>query len=258
MSKSGIGKLFENFYSKLFEADTTAKRLFEGTGMKAQGRALVNMIGIVVKSLDNWSVFSSIVLKLAGRHQIYGVKQKSYDIFAEILSDTIAQLCDDMPDTNVSHVQTLWKKVICTLSDLIVQAYPIASLPFSIVSSRKLLSNGSWKKSAVQLGLDTINIFRTEETNKLRSSLPLSSVAEYHCVEDQSNVSAPYGVKICYGSDFEEATFSFATKAQSLQFFEEFQWRAMAAHRLAKYEMAEGSGEGEKKSVKLRFLNFRK
>eukprot|EP01126_Amoeba_proteus_P041359 TRINITY_DN4445_c0_g1_i32.p1 TRINITY_DN4445_c0_g1~~TRINITY_DN4445_c0_g1_i32.p1 ORF type:complete len:595 (+),score=95.69 TRINITY_DN4445_c0_g1_i32:82-1866(+) len=141
MSKSGIGKLFENFYSKLFEADTTAKRLFEGTGMKAQGRALVNMIGIVVKSLDNWSVFSSIVLKLAGRHQIYGVKQKSYDIFAEILSDTIAQLCDDMPDTNVSHVQTLWKKVICTLSDLIVQAYPIASLPFSIVSSRKLLVN---------------------------------------------------------------------------------------------------------------------
>lgn len=61
-----------DFYAKLFEINPAGKRLFESTGLKAQGRALVSMIGMVVRCLDDFSTFSSHIRELGGRHKIYG------------------------------------------------------------------------------------------------------------------------------------------------------------------------------------------
>eukprot|EP01126_Amoeba_proteus_P060390 TRINITY_DN7988_c0_g2_i1.p1 TRINITY_DN7988_c0_g2~~TRINITY_DN7988_c0_g2_i1.p1 ORF type:complete len:511 (-),score=108.89 TRINITY_DN7988_c0_g2_i1:1572-3104(-) len=64
LSKSGLGKLFEEFYAKFLHNDHVGKRLFEGVGIKVQGRALVTIVGLIVRSLDDWNAFTSQIRRL--------------------------------------------------------------------------------------------------------------------------------------------------------------------------------------------------
>lgn len=104
-----------DFYFRFFAADPTGKRLFENSGLKAQGRALVSMIGMIVRCLDDFSEFTIHIQRLGGRHNIYGVKQKDYSIFSKILSETIADLTVGSSELEPSDVQSAWCKVTRTL-----------------------------------------------------------------------------------------------------------------------------------------------
>lgn len=53
--------ILREFYRRFFEVNPSGRRLFESEGVKIQGRALVNMVTAIVKSLDNPD---SIIVKI--------------------------------------------------------------------------------------------------------------------------------------------------------------------------------------------------
>eukprot|EP01126_Amoeba_proteus_P060396 TRINITY_DN7988_c0_g3_i1.p1 TRINITY_DN7988_c0_g3~~TRINITY_DN7988_c0_g3_i1.p1 ORF type:complete len:284 (+),score=61.11 TRINITY_DN7988_c0_g3_i1:115-966(+) len=230
LSKSGLGKLFEEFYAKFLHDDHVGKRLFEGVGLKVQGRALVTIVGLIVRSLDDWSAFTSQIRRLGGKHQIMGIKQKNFDNFAQILSDCIAAICVGLPDHASNEIQSVWKKVVSCLGTFLVEAYPVSSVPCLFVPNRRILSSGSWKKTAVTLGLDTVYIYRDEEMQRLRTSIPILSIHEYEVVNNQ-DTPLPFGVKIFYGVSISEAIFTFHTQTASEEFYQELKWRCLIVHR---------------------------
>jgi len=117
MTKSGIGILFELFYAKFFEADPTGKRLFENSGLKTQGRALVQMIGMIVRALDDFAAFTLQIQRLGGRHNIYGVKAKDYQVFGDILSMTISDVSDGGEGLIKKEVKDAWSQSTCRDDD---------------------------------------------------------------------------------------------------------------------------------------------
>lgn len=62
------------------------------------------------------------------------------------------------------------------------------------------MTNGSWKKTAVGLGLDSVYIYRSEDPVKLRSSLPLKSVTDLEIIHEEEGMPHPYGVRAIYGA----------------------------------------------------------
>lgn len=102
------------------------------------------------------------------------------------------------------------------------QASLVSNKPSIAVVARRIMTNGSWKTTAVGLGyvflqlsrllvmpnsfltgnfrLDAIYIYRSEEATKLRSSLPLRSVTDLEVIEDDEGMPHKYGVRAVYGA----------------------------------------------------------
>lgn len=80
----------ELFYGKLFSLDPALKPLFKGD-MKAQGRKLMQMIGIAVNGLSNLASIVPAVQDLGRRHVRYGVKDAHYDTVGAALLWTLEQ-----------------------------------------------------------------------------------------------------------------------------------------------------------------------
>eukprot|EP01126_Amoeba_proteus_P047941 TRINITY_DN5512_c0_g1_i5.p2 TRINITY_DN5512_c0_g1~~TRINITY_DN5512_c0_g1_i5.p2 ORF type:complete len:343 (+),score=84.50 TRINITY_DN5512_c0_g1_i5:1592-2620(+) len=240
LTKSGIGKLFEDFYGRFFEADPTGKRLFESSGLKAQGRALVSMIGMIIRCLDDFSSFRVQIQQLGGRHKIYGVKEKDFGVFCEILSQTIAHLLEGT-DLDTDKVEKAWTAVISSLAQMMIAASLVANLPFTVQCNRRITALGTWKVTAVAIGLDAIHIYKSDELTKLRSSLPFKSITEIEIVTEQEGMSSPTGVSVTYGGESEKAIFSFNSREETEKWFAEVNWRVQATHRVYKYDEDEGS-----------------
>lgn len=93
------------FYRSFFKVNETGVRLFEGTALTAQGKALVRMISFLVITLDKPENFEKqllplgsqkkssfmILTVLGGRHTIYGVKPEDYYDFSHTLTVTLAR-----------------------------------------------------------------------------------------------------------------------------------------------------------------------
>ncbi len=79
----------EIFYAKLFEADPSLTALFKGD-MKAQGKKLMQMIGVAVAGLDRLGDIVPAVQALGKRHAGYGVQDAHYDTVAGALLGTLS------------------------------------------------------------------------------------------------------------------------------------------------------------------------
>eukprot|EP01126_Amoeba_proteus_P060394 TRINITY_DN7988_c0_g2_i4.p1 TRINITY_DN7988_c0_g2~~TRINITY_DN7988_c0_g2_i4.p1 ORF type:complete len:195 (-),score=42.82 TRINITY_DN7988_c0_g2_i4:350-934(-) len=193
-----------------------------------------------------------------------GIELNNFDNFAQILSDCITAICVGFSDYASNEIQSVWKKVVSCLGNFIVEAYPVSSVPCLFVSNRRILSSGSWKKTAVTLGLDAVYIYRDEEMQRLRTSIPILSIHEYEIVNNQAT-PLPFGVKIFYGVAMSEATFTFHTQTASEEFYHELKWRCLIVHRKSSCDdsgsefdsMSHKSAE-EKRSNKSRFGIVRK
>src|SRR5215510_3863080 len=78
------------FYARLFELDPDLESLFKGN-LTEQGRKLMQMLGLAVKSLDRMEQLLPVVRSLGTRHLIYGVREKDYDTVGQALLWTLRQ-----------------------------------------------------------------------------------------------------------------------------------------------------------------------
>ena len=95
------------FYGRLFDLDPSLEKLFRGD-MVEQGRKLMQMIGVAVKSLDRLEQVMPAVQTLGARHVSYGVRDEHYDTVGRALIWTLRKgLGDDFtPETEAAWAET--------------------------------------------------------------------------------------------------------------------------------------------------------
>ena len=111
-------KAAELFYGKLFELDPSLRGLFK-SDMAEQGKKLMTMITVAVRSLDHLETIVEDVRKLGIRHKGYGVKDEHYDTVATALLWTLEQALGDEFD---DILKTAWVKVYTILADAMKDA----------------------------------------------------------------------------------------------------------------------------------------
>ena len=102
----------ELFYARLFDLDPSLESLFKGD-IKEQGRKLMQMIGMAVKSLDRLDQILPAVRALGARHVGYGVRDGDYATVGKALLWTLQK---GLGDAFTPEVEDAWYKVYATLA----------------------------------------------------------------------------------------------------------------------------------------------
>lgn len=100
------------FYGKLFELDPSLRSMFK-SDMAEQGKKLMTMITVAVRSLNRLETIVEDVRKLGVRHKDYGVKDEHYDTVGAALLWTLGQALGESFD---EELKTAWTKVYTLLA----------------------------------------------------------------------------------------------------------------------------------------------
>ena len=100
------------FYARLFELDPDLELLFKGN-LTEQGRKLMQMLGLVVNSLDRLEQLLPAVRALGTRHVTYGVRDKDYDTVGQALLWTLRK---GLGEAFTPDVEAAWSNVYATLA----------------------------------------------------------------------------------------------------------------------------------------------
>lgn len=92
------------FYDRLFELDPALRPLFS-SDLTVQGRKLMNMLKLVVHSLDNIGGLVPFIAEMGDRHRGYGVKDTHYEVVGEALISTLEQ---SLHDNFTPHCRQSW------------------------------------------------------------------------------------------------------------------------------------------------------
>ncbi|MBL4882302.1 MAG: hemin receptor [Oleispira sp.] len=106
------------FYSKLFEIDPSLKPMFKGD-MAAQGKKLMQILGVAVSSLNNLAAIVPAVQDLGRRHVKYGVRPQHYNTVAEAILWMLAQT---LGATFTPTIKQSWTEVYAVLADTMIAA----------------------------------------------------------------------------------------------------------------------------------------
>lgn len=106
------------FYQRLFELDPSLRPMFKGS-IEEQGRKLMAMLTIAVRSLDDLPKLVPALENLAIRHIDYGVKDSHYQtVGAALLSTLQSKLGDHFTD----DVREAWTTVYGTMTTVMTGA----------------------------------------------------------------------------------------------------------------------------------------
>ncbi len=106
------------FYNNLFEADPALKPLFKGD-LHAQGKKLIEMIGIAVNKLTELDVLVPVLQNLGKRHGGYGVQDSHYDTVGAALLKTLGQ---GLGADFTAEVKEAWVNVYGVMADVMKTA----------------------------------------------------------------------------------------------------------------------------------------
>jgi len=120
------------FYGRLFDLDPKLESLFKGD-MVEQGRKLMQMIGVAVKSLDRLQQVLPAVCALGARHAGYGVREKDYDTVGRALIWTLKK---GLGDAFTPEVEAAWAEVYAALAGVMKAAQAEAAQAEAFVLAR--------------------------------------------------------------------------------------------------------------------------
>ncbi len=104
----------EKFYNRLFEIAPEVQPLFNKANMTEQRKKLIDMIALVVYSLDNIEKVVGAIQKLGERHKDYGVSQEDY---AKVGAAFLWMLESELGADYTPEVADAWTKTYQLLSD---------------------------------------------------------------------------------------------------------------------------------------------
>ena len=113
------------FYGRLFDLDPALEPLFKGDIVE-QGRKLMQMIGVAVKSLDRLEQVLPAVCALGARHAGYGVRERDYDTVGRALIWTLKK---GLGDGFTPEAEVAWAEVYATLAGAMKSAQAAAAEP---------------------------------------------------------------------------------------------------------------------------------
>jgi hemoglobin-like flavoprotein len=106
------------FYDKLFTADPSLRKLFQGN-MAQQGMRLMTMIGAAVDLLDEPETLVPTLRKLGARHVNYGVRDEHYDTVGTALLHTLKQ---GLGKAYTEEVNAAWSALYRVVSTTMMDA----------------------------------------------------------------------------------------------------------------------------------------
>jgi hemoglobin-like flavoprotein len=120
------------FYGRLFDLDPALESLFKGD-MVEQGRKLMQMIGVAVKSLDRLEQVLPAVCALGARHAGYGVRARDYDTVGRALIWTLKK---GLGDGFTPEVEAAWAATYAALAGVMKSAQAEVALSEAVVLAR--------------------------------------------------------------------------------------------------------------------------
>jgi hemoglobin-like flavoprotein len=105
----------ERFYTRLFEIAPEVRPLFGKADMREQRKKLIDMIALVVYSLDKFEKVTKAIKSLGKRHIGYGVTNDQYETVGQALLWMLEQ---ELGADWTPAVATAWTKVYTIMSDL--------------------------------------------------------------------------------------------------------------------------------------------
>jgi hemoglobin-like flavoprotein len=99
------------FYGHLFEQDPSLRELFT-TNVKAQGHLLVRMLSIAVAGLDRPQDLLPALYDLGLHHARYGVKPEQYDLFGQVLLQSLAEFLGEDYAPDAGRAWTAFYKIL--------------------------------------------------------------------------------------------------------------------------------------------------
>lgn len=106
------------FYGRLFERAPATRKMFS-SDLREQGRKLMDMLRIVISSLESLEALSPQLAELGRRHTSYGVQPEHYRILLDALIWTFSQALGNDFD---SETRTAWVRVMTRLNEVILDA----------------------------------------------------------------------------------------------------------------------------------------
>lgn len=103
----------EKFYNRLFEIAPEVQPMFNKANMAEQRKKLIDMIALVVYSLDNIEKVTGAIKKLGERHKGYGVGKEDY---AKVGAAFLWMLESELGDDYTAEVAAAWEKTYDLLS----------------------------------------------------------------------------------------------------------------------------------------------
>ena len=116
--------LASHFYRRLFEIDHGTARLFAHVDMDAQRKKLVQMLSVVVASLDDPDRLLNAVGALGKRHVHYGVEDHHFDSVGEALIDALREV---LGKAFTPDVQGAWLEAYTLVASVMRRALVRAS-----------------------------------------------------------------------------------------------------------------------------------
>ena len=120
------------FYGRLFDLNPALESLFEGD-MVEQGRKLMQMIGVAVKSLDRLEQVLPAVQALGARHAGYGVRDEDYDTVGSALIWTLKK---GLGDEFTPETESAWVEVYTALAGVMKDAQAEAARTETVALAR--------------------------------------------------------------------------------------------------------------------------
>lgn len=106
------------FYTNLFDTDPALKSLFKGD-LHAQGKKLIDMIGIAINKLTELDVLVPVLQNLGKRHGGYGVQDSHYDTVGAALLKTLGQ---GLGQDFTTEVKAAWTSVYGVMTEVMKAA----------------------------------------------------------------------------------------------------------------------------------------
>lgn len=235
----------KEFYRRFFKVNPSGLRLFEEQSMASQRRALTSMLATIISSLDDPKSLMSTIESLGGRHIIYGVEASDYKCFIDTICETIESEISTKFTPEIHHS---WMLIMNEIS-LMLQYFgeKIKTEGFRSLLNRKF-KEGKWKKSMVSLTLESIFIYQSEKTNKLRSSYALNDILVVEPYDTTANQGlSKYGFTIELSDGKTIIYFACATIDLQKQWINELSWRIKAHQRIFREDDAASESSNDSK-----------
>jgi hemoglobin-like flavoprotein len=110
--------MVEMFYGRLFDLNPSIRSLFQGH-MHDQSVKFLQLLGVVVSSLDAFDALVPSVEELGRRHVAYGVKPEYYGMAKEAL---LWALANTLGKNFKPEVEMAWSSIYDTLAKIAIDA----------------------------------------------------------------------------------------------------------------------------------------
>lgn len=108
-------ELTNSFYQHLFQAAPSVRPMFQDD-IESQSEKLLDMLVVLVQSLDHIQELVTEIEALGQRHADYGVVDRHYTIVAEVLMQTLAEHVEGWTEADGKA----WYRVLDFVIDLMI------------------------------------------------------------------------------------------------------------------------------------------